>query len=63
VNGSTRPLATDRERFIRRYERRRPAYEATADVVVDANRPFAAVAADVEAAVRGRWDADGDGHT
>ncbi len=54
VTGSARPLATDHGRFIRRYGRRRPAFEETAHVVVDASRPIEIVAAEVEAAVRER---------
>jgi shikimate kinase len=36
VEGSGRPLATDRERFARRAARREPAYREVADLEVDA---------------------------
>ena len=47
VIGSSRPLATDRDRFLRRYERRRGAYAATAHVVVNADRSVDEVVEDV----------------
>jgi shikimate kinase len=47
VYGSPRPLATDMERFLRRYARRREGYATTAHVVVDADRPLDAVVDDV----------------
>ncbi|MFN8111499.1 MAG: shikimate kinase [Thermoleophilia bacterium] len=34
-----RPLATDRDRFIRRYDKRVPAYEEAGAMVVDATQP------------------------
>ncbi len=52
VTGSPRPLATDRDRFLRRYARREALYAATAHVIVDAAQPFDAVVADVLAAVQ-----------
>ena len=57
VTGSTRPLAADQSRFVRRYDRRRPAYAAAAQAVIDASRPFDVVATEVEAVVRGRLGA------
>lgn len=53
VSGSDRPLATDEGRFLRRYERRIPAYTEVAAHIVDAAQPVAGVVADVEAWVRG----------
>lgn len=53
VNGSDRPLASDEAVFLRRYERRIPAYTAVAAHVVDAARPVDAVVADLEAWARG----------
>lgn len=49
VNGSDRPLASNEAVFLRRYERRVPAYTQVAAHVVDAGRPVAEVVADVEA--------------
>jgi shikimate kinase len=54
VTGSTRPLATDRDRFLRRYARRAAAYAAAAHVTVDADQPFDAVLEELETAVRAR---------
>lgn len=52
VMGSARPLATDRDRFLRRYARREAFYAATAHVIVDAAQPFDDVVADVLAGVQ-----------
>ena len=54
VTGSTRPLATDRERFLRRYARREAAYAEAAHIVVAADRSVAEVLDELEAAVRDR---------
>jgi shikimate kinase len=56
VTGSTRPLATDRDRFLRRYARREAGYAAAAHVIVDADQPLEAVLDAVEAGVRARRD-------
>lgn len=53
VNGSDRPLASNEAVFLRRYERRIPAYTEVADHVVDASRPVDEVVADLEAWARG----------
>lgn len=45
VSGSDRPLATDRERFLRRAARREPLYAEVAQQTVDASEAPAAVAA------------------
>jgi shikimate kinase len=50
VSGSSRPLATDHDRFLRRYARRAGAYASAAHVVVDADRPLDEVA---EAVIHG----------
>jgi shikimate kinase len=50
VTGSGRPLATDRDRFLRRYARRLPMYEEAAALVVDAGRPVPEV---VDGVLRG----------
>ena len=47
VSGSDRPLATDQALFLRRYERRIPAYTEAAAHVVDAAQPVDAVVADL----------------
>lgn len=44
VSGSDRPLATDRERFLRRAARREPLYAEVAHQTVDASAAPAAVA-------------------
>lgn len=49
TSGSGRPLATDEERFVRRYERREPTYEQAADLTVDASAPILDVAREIEA--------------
>jgi shikimate kinase len=53
VNGSDRPLAADRDRFMRRPERRLPAYEAAAALELDATAPVAGTADAVAAWARG----------
>lgn len=58
VNGSGRPLAADRDRFLRRYAKRVPMYEEAAGLVVDAERPVAAV---VDEIVAGLGTSPGDG--
>lgn len=47
VTGSGRPLATDPERFARRYARRVPAYEEAAQLTLDASRPPADLVAEI----------------
>jgi shikimate kinase len=54
VTGSTRPLATDRDRFLRRSARRETAYAEAAHIILDADQPFEAVVEAVDAAVRVR---------
>jgi len=54
VTGSTRPLATDRDRFLRRYARREAAYAEAAHITVDADQSFEAVLDELEAAARTR---------
>lgn len=54
VTGSARPLATDRDRFLRRYARREPAYAEAAHITIDADRPFDGVLDELEGAV-GAW--------
>jgi shikimate kinase len=49
VEGSARPLAADRERFMRRAAEREPLYRAAADLMVDADGPVDEVAARVAA--------------
>jgi len=62
VTGSTRPLATDRDRFLRRYVQREAGYAAAAHITVDADQPFEAVIDELEAGVRaGRNLASGTG--
>ena len=51
VSGSNRPLATDQERFARRYARRRSAYADAATVTIDATPPLDAVVDAIAAAV------------
>ena len=51
VSGSTRPLATDQDRFARRYDRRRPAYADAATVTIDAELPLEDVVDAVAAVV------------
>ena len=47
VEGSDRPLAVDRARFLRRAAAREETYRAAADLEVDADRPVAAVVEEV----------------
>lgn len=54
VTGSARPLATDRDRFLRRYARREGTYAEAAQITVDAAQPFEAVVDAVDGAVRAR---------
>ncbi len=54
VSGSSRPLATDRERFLRRYAGREAAYAAAAHITVDAEQPFESVLGELEVAVQAR---------
>jgi len=54
VTGSTRPLATDRDRFLRRYARREGTYAESAHITVDADQPLEAVVGDAAEAVRAR---------
>jgi shikimate kinase len=57
VNGSGRPLATDRDRFVRRHDRRAAAYAGTAGLELDATAPVEETAGRVAAWVLGRGDA------
>jgi len=43
VDGSDRPLALDRGRFLRRAAAREPIYREAADVEIDADQPFGKV--------------------
>lgn len=49
VGGSDRPLAQDRERFVRRSAQREPLYREVADLEVDASAPVDKVVARVAA--------------
>jgi shikimate kinase len=49
VSGSDRPLAADRDRFLRRATDREPVYRDAADLAVDAEGPVEEVAARVTA--------------
>ena len=53
VMDSSRPLATDRERFLRRYARREPLYAEIANFTVDATQPLDTVVGEVKAWVDG----------
>jgi len=57
VRSSDRPLARDRDRFIRRAEAREPIFRAAADLAVDADGPAEDVAARVGAWAAGRSEA------
>lgn len=53
VSGSDRPLAPDRDRFLRRYLRREAMYAQAADLTVDATQPPASVVAQLLAWAEG----------
>jgi len=58
VSGTDRPLATDRERFLRRYRRREPAYRESADLTVDASAPVDRVVEEIVAWASGPLGAE-----
>jgi shikimate kinase len=53
VEGSNRPLAADRGRFLRRAKARELVYREAADVEIDADRPLRDVLAEVAEWARG----------
>ncbi len=53
VMDSSRPLATDRDRFLRRYARREPLYAESANFTVDATQPLDTVVREVQEWVDG----------
>jgi shikimate kinase len=53
VMDSSRPLATDRDRFLRRYARREPLYAESANFTVDATQPLDTVVGEVQGWVDG----------
>jgi shikimate kinase len=56
ASGSTRPLAVDRDRFVRRYQRREGGYAESAHITVDADQPLDAVIGEIERDVRARLE-------
>jgi shikimate kinase len=57
VTGSSRPLATDRNRFLRRYARREAFYAGTAQFTADAAQPVDVVVAEIQTWLEGAVDA------
>lgn len=49
ASGTGRPLATDQDRFVRRYESREPGYRDAADLTVDASLPVSDVVHEIVA--------------